>query len=70
MIDPRYYYDNAASLMSTGGITDVLFLYSQNTFAKDKSLKDVLNDAVSDVSENKSQTESVGGNVSGNASGS
>ncbi|MDY6287389.1 MAG: DHHW family protein [Lachnospiraceae bacterium] len=45
MIDPRYYYDSADILMTTDAITDVLFVYSQNTLAADTSLADVLNDA-------------------------
>lgn len=42
MIDPRYYYDSLQSLMSSEGITDVLYLYSANTLLQDKSLADVL----------------------------
>lgn len=43
MIDPRYYYDNAESLISTHGITDVLILYSADTAFEDTSLADCLN---------------------------
>ena len=42
IVDPRYYYDNADQLIQNDKITDVLFLYSENTFFNDKSLKDVL----------------------------
>ncbi|MEE0955588.1 MAG: DHHW family protein [Eubacterium sp.] len=42
MVDPRYYYDSLSSLMTTEGVTDVLYLYSANTFMQDKSLADVL----------------------------
>ena len=42
MIDPRYYYDNLDSILTTENVTDVLFLYSADTFVKDTSLSDVL----------------------------
>lgn len=42
MVDPRYYYDNVDTIMNTGGITDVLFLYNLDTFLSDTSLADVL----------------------------
>ena len=42
MIDARYYYDNVETLIKGNAVTDVLFLYSQNTFAVDRTLKDVL----------------------------
>ncbi len=45
VVDPRYYYDNLATLMTEDSITDVLILYSMNQFADDTSLKDVLNSA-------------------------
>ena len=38
MIDPRYYYDNIDSVLNSYGITDVLYLYSADTFLKDTSL--------------------------------
>ena len=47
MIDPRYYYDDLTSVVTTQGITDVLFLYSADTFMADTSLTDVLTSAVS-----------------------
>ncbi len=46
MVDPRYYYDDLNGLMNASSITDVLFLYSQNTFASDTTLADVLESAV------------------------
>lgn len=42
MVDPRYYYDDVETMFNTYGITDVLFLYSADTFLKDTSLADVL----------------------------
>ena len=45
MVDPRYYYDNVSLLISADKITDVLFLYSMNTFAADRTLADTLNSA-------------------------
>ncbi len=43
MVDPRYCYDSAQSLMTEYGITEVLFLYSANTFFADSTLADILN---------------------------
>ena len=45
MIDPRYYYDDLSQLLSSEGITDVLYLYSADTFMTDTTLIDVLNSA-------------------------
>jgi len=42
MIDPRYYYDNVEHVITSQGITDVLFLYNADTFLGDTSLADVL----------------------------
>lgn len=42
MIDPRYYYDDLTSVITTQGISDILFLYSADTFMEDTSLTDVL----------------------------
>lgn len=61
MIDPRYYYDNAAALLTTDGITNVLFLYSQNTFATDRTLRDVLNDAVGSAQSGGEATQDTSG---------
>lgn len=46
LVDPRYYYDNLATLINENNITDVLFLYSMNTIADNTSLADVLNACV------------------------
>lgn len=46
MIDPRYYYDNVNAIMSNYGITDVLYLYSGDTFVTTTALKDVLSSSV------------------------
>jgi len=45
MVDPRYYYDDPALLLSSEKVTDVLILYSADTFMTDTSLTDVLNAA-------------------------
>ena len=50
MIDPRYYYDDLTSVVTTQGITDMLFLYSADTFMADTSLTDVLNSAITTLS--------------------
>ena len=42
MVDPRYYYDDLRLLMASENVTDVLFLYSADTFMTDTSLTDVL----------------------------
>lgn len=42
MIDPRYYFDNVDGIVSTEGVTDVLFLYNVNTFHADTTLYGVL----------------------------
>ena len=46
MIDPRYYYDNVNSIMNNYGITDVLYLYSADTFVTTTALTDVLSSGV------------------------
>ena len=50
MIDPRYYYDDLTSVVTTQGITDILFLYSADTFMTDTSLTDVLNSVLTTLS--------------------
>ena len=45
MIDPRYYYDSLDSILTSEGVTDVLFLYSADTFLRDTALADVLETA-------------------------
>lgn len=42
MVDPRYYYDSLDSILNSYGITDILYLYSTDTFLTDGSLSDVL----------------------------
>ena len=42
LLDPRYYYGDADSVVTQEGITDVLFLYNANTFMEDKVLMEVL----------------------------
>ncbi|MGN1307264.1 MAG: DHHW family protein [Faecousia sp.] len=42
LLDPRYYYGDADSVISREGVTDVLFLYNANTFLTDRVLADVL----------------------------
>lgn len=42
MIDSRYYSENAESLITSEGVTDVLFLYNVNTFHEDSTLCGVL----------------------------
>lgn len=45
LVDPRYYYDNASSIITGEKITDVLFLYNLNTYLEDNSLADTLDAA-------------------------
>ncbi len=42
VVDARYYYGSAASLLSAYNITEVLYLYSANTFLADSSLSALL----------------------------
>ena len=42
LLDARYYYGDADSVISREGVTDVLFLYNANTFLTDRVLADVL----------------------------
>ena len=42
MIDPRYYYDSLDPILTTENVTDVLLLYSADTFVTVTSLSDVL----------------------------
>ena len=41
VVDPRYYSGTITDLMDTYRITDVLFLYSGNTFFTDNSISGV-----------------------------
>lgn len=45
LIDPRYYYDDAGSVISGENVTDVLFLYNLSTYLGDTSLADTLDAA-------------------------
>lgn len=45
MVDPRYYYDDIETSITSYGITDVLFLYSADTLLADTNLADTLNAA-------------------------
>ena len=42
LLDARYYYGDADSVITREGVTDVLFLYNANTFLTDRVLADVL----------------------------
>lgn len=42
MVDPRYYSGNIEEILQTYKISDVLFLYSGNTFIQDNNLSGVL----------------------------
>lgn len=42
MIDPRYCYDSADTIIRREGVTDVLFLYNANTFFADTTLPELL----------------------------
>lgn len=43
VVDPRYYFGNIENIITSEGITDVLFLYNANTFFQDNSLGMMLN---------------------------
>ena len=49
MVDPRYYYDDVETAMTSYGITDILYLYSGDTILTDTSLADTLNAALEDT---------------------
>ena len=42
LIDPRYYYGDLSTVMSSYNISDVLFLYSADTWQTDTTLTDLL----------------------------
>ena len=48
MVDPRYYSGNIEDVMETYQITDVLILYSGNTFFRDNNISGVLESGQSD----------------------
>lgn len=43
IVDPRYYYDEIAYLLSIGSISQVAFVFSADNFFTDRSLQDILN---------------------------
>lgn len=53
MVDPRYYYDNVEQLIGSYNVTDVLYLFSADTFLTDSSLADVLNAAIESATGSK-----------------
>ncbi len=67
VIDPRYSYESATSLISDNSITDILFLYNVNTFLTDTSLADILEEeseeteegSTEEVQEESGETEEV-----------
>ena len=63
MIDPRYYYDNVNSIMSNYGITDVLYLYSADTFVTTTALTDVLSSGVQEESLMDAVSEETFGSI-------
>lgn len=60
LVDPRYYYDNAGTLISTEQITDVLFLYNLNTYLGDTALGDTLDTAQPPSEESADPAETTG----------
>ena len=60
MVDPRYYYEDITTLITSEAITDVLFLYSMNTFATDGSLADVLAQTTEEREQPSMMTEETG----------
>ena len=45
MLDPRYYYDDLASVLRRENVSEVLMLYNVNTFCQDRALSVVLQSA-------------------------
>ena len=41
VIDPRYYYDDIYSEITSQKITEILFLYNANTFLEDNSISGI-----------------------------
>uniref|UniRef100_UPI0037362845 DHHW family protein n=1 Tax=Frisingicoccus sp. TaxID=1918627 RepID=UPI0037362845 len=41
VIDPRYYYDDIYSEITSQNITEILFLYNANTFLEDNSISGI-----------------------------
>jgi len=42
VVDPRYYYDNIATIINANDINEVLFIYNANTFFQDTYMRMVL----------------------------
>ena len=59
MVDPRYYYDDIASVMGSYGITDVLFLYSADTLFKDTALADTLEAGLAKLADGETAAPAV-----------
>ncbi len=61
LVDPRYYYDNIDTALTTYGITDILYLYSADTLLIDTNLTDTLLSGVestsSEVTEEVEETQ-------------
>ena len=57
MIDPRYYYGNIDTIITTKNITDVMFLYSADTIMSDTSLASTINAVFEDRSDVKLEDE-------------
>ena len=69
MVDPRYYYDSAAPLITQHNITDVLYLYNCDTFVTDTVLADALAAPqlqTSAVSQTAPPAETAAGEQTGN----
>ncbi len=51
IIDPRYYYGNVDTIITTKNITDILFLYTADTLFQDKTLSSALDAVFEDNSQ-------------------
>ena len=67
LVDPRYYYEDIKTLITSEAITDVLFLYSMNTFATDGSLADVLSQITEDEEKPSQMTADTSAGAAENA---
>lgn len=67
IVDPRYYYNDIETVLTSYAVTDVLFLYSADTLLADTVLADTLNSGTetdttaADTSSSSDGTESVTG---------
>lgn len=57
VVDPRYYYENVETLISTYIINEVLCLYSADTLLVDTNLADTLNSAIPMNTEEETEQE-------------